>query len=80
MNVWRACPSNRITAMGMLKQYPGDGIKISAGFWGEVQVYYGFLKRWTGAVWLQTHLKVYSGTWTTKLLKRWDGSWKEVSI
>jgi len=78
MNVWRACPGNRLTAMSMLKQYPGDGAKISSGFW-DITLYYGILKRWTGTIWLQTHLKVYNGTWLSKPLKRWDTVWKEIS-
>ncbi len=41
-------------------------------------VYYGILKRWTGAAWVKEPLKTYLvSSWQAKPLKRWDGSeWK----
>jgi len=42
-------------------------------------VYYGVLKRWTGASWVKEPLKVYlAGTWQSKPLKRYasDLTWK----
>ena len=37
-------------------------------------VYFGRLKVWTGATWALKVLKVWTGAWTQKPLKRWDGS------
>lgn len=46
----------------------------------DAVVYYGILKRWTGAAWVKAKLMVYvGGTWQNKALKRWTGSeWKLV--
>jgi hypothetical protein len=41
--------------------------------------YYGILKRWTGAIWERALLKVYTGSFEAKPVKRWDGSnWLEI--
>lgn len=50
---------------------------ILDGFWeaGTGPVYYGVLKRWTGAAWVPEPLKTWlGGTWQAKPLKRRDGS------
>ena len=36
--------------------------------------YYGILKYWTGTGWDKALLKVYTGSWEIKPLKRWTGS------
>jgi hypothetical protein len=43
-------------------------------------VYYGILKRYTGATWVKEPLKTYlGGSWQSKPLKRWTGTeWKQV--
>ena len=41
--------------------------------------YYGILKYWTGAIWDRALLKVYTGSFGAKPLKRFDGAdWLEV--
>jgi len=47
---------------------------------GASPVFFGILKRWTGAAWAKAKLMVYTGTWQAKKLYRWDGSsWKEIN-
>jgi hypothetical protein len=36
--------------------------------------YFGILKRWTGILWVNAMLKIYSETWQTKPVKYWNGS------
>lgn len=46
---------------------------------GDAPSYYGTLRRWTGATWAKAKLYVYTGSWASRALKRWDGSsWKTV--
>jgi hypothetical protein len=43
--------------------------------------YYGILKRWSGAIWVNEPLKTYLSGWQTKPLKRWNGTnWVEINI
>ena len=38
-------------------------------------IYYGILKRWSGATWMKEPLKIFlQDSWQLKPLKRWDGT------
>jgi hypothetical protein len=74
MNIWRQSPSGRFTSENLITN------DIAKGFWEASGIaYYGILKRWAGS-WIETSLKVFTGTWQTKPLKRWDGTeWKLIN-
>jgi hypothetical protein len=38
-------------------------------------IYYGILKRWSGAIWMKESLKIFlQDSWQLKPLKRWNGT------
>ncbi len=58
----------------------GNVVKIilTDWFFGTTSIYYGILKRWTGAAWVKSKLKVWnSSQWVNGKLKFWSGTeWK----
>lgn len=75
MNIWRQSPSGRFTSENLAIN------NIAKGFWESAGiVYFRILKRWTGTIWIEAILKVFTNTWQIKPLKRWDGTgWKLIN-
>lgn len=71
--------SPRVPFSKMLRCRNGDRAcqLIDNLYFGEEAVtYFGILKRWTGSVWTKAKLMVYGSSFTKKVLKVYDGTWK----